>query len=237
MEVSRIGVLTSDVTYKFRIFLIIVAVLFSTNITFVSRSGAGVSDSTIFAFTLDGSQTNSCAGNGSDRSGFAICVLNSDSSQLSIHIEHDIDIVDLIGGHVHFAPECGNGFIVFPLGALDSPIDINWAIDATNLQRLIDGELYMNFHTVANSFEEIRGQVLKNQGCCITSGDADNNGSFNIADVTFGIARIFAGGPAPFCQDEADANGDNSFNIADVTFGIARIFASGLAPVCGGAGI
>jgi parallel beta-helix repeat protein len=73
-------------------------------------------------------------------------------------------------------------------------------------------------------------------GCCITPGDADGNGKFNIADVTFGIARIFSGGPPSACQDEADANGDNSFNIADVTYGIARIFSGGLAPVCGSTG-
>ncbi len=73
-------------------------------------------------------------------------------------------------------------------------------------------------------------------GCCVTPGDADNDGSFNIADVTFGIARIFGGGPAAACQDEADANGYNSFNIADVTYGIARIFGGGAAPVCGSDG-
>ncbi len=72
--------------------------------------------------------------------------------------------------------------------------------------------------------------------CCVVAGDADHDGAFNIADVTFGIARIFAGGVAPVCQDEADANGDNAFNIADVTYGIERIFAGGPAPVCGTTG-
>ncbi len=72
--------------------------------------------------------------------------------------------------------------------------------------------------------------------CCLVAGDATHDGSFNIADVTFGIARIFSSGPAPVCRDEADANGDNSFNIADVTYGIARIFSSGPAPVCGATG-
>ncbi len=73
-------------------------------------------------------------------------------------------------------------------------------------------------------------------GCCNDAGDYNNDGSFNIADVTAGIARIFNSGPAPACQDEADANGDNSFNIADVTYGIARIFNSGPAPLCGSTG-
>ncbi len=74
-------------------------------------------------------------------------------------------------------------------------------------------------------------------GCCDTPGDANNSDNVNIADVTFLIARIFAGGQAPPCADEGDANGDNSVNIADVTFLIARIFAGGLAPVCGTTGI
>ncbi|MFQ5607551.1 MAG: S8 family serine peptidase [Candidatus Zixiibacteriota bacterium] len=74
-------------------------------------------------------------------------------------------------------------------------------------------------------------------GCCDTPGDASNDGSVNISDITFLIARIFAGGVAPVCLDKADANGDNSVNISDVTFLIARIFAGGSAPVCGSTGL
>ncbi|MFQ5608327.1 MAG: dockerin type I repeat-containing protein, partial [Candidatus Zixiibacteriota bacterium] len=69
--------------------------------------------------------------------------------------------------------------------------------------------------------------------CCDTPGDANNSGSVNIADVTFLVARIFAGGPAPDCLKEGNANGGGSINIADVTFLIARIFAGGPAPICG----
>ncbi len=68
--------------------------------------------------------------------------------------------------------------------------------------------------------------------CCLVGGDANSDGTFNIADVTFGIARIFTGGSAPTCLEEADANADNAFNIADVTFGIMRIFSGGAAPMC-----
>ncbi len=68
--------------------------------------------------------------------------------------------------------------------------------------------------------------------CCNSPGDANNNGQFNIADVTHNIARIFAGGtPAP-CLAEADADANATLNIADVTFMIARIFAGGQAPSC-----
>lgn len=74
-------------------------------------------------------------------------------------------------------------------------------------------------------------------GCCSFPGDANSSGSVNIADVTFLIARIFAGGLAPVCNDEADANGNDTVNIADVTYLIARIFAGGSAPLCGNTGI
>jgi Metallo-peptidase family M12/Dockerin type I domain len=74
-------------------------------------------------------------------------------------------------------------------------------------------------------------------GCCLIPGDANNDSSTNIADVTFLITRIFGAGPAPNCADQADANGDNSVNIGDVTFLIARIFSDGAAPICGTTGI
>ncbi len=73
--------------------------------------------------------------------------------------------------------------------------------------------------------------------CCTVAGDYDDDGLFNIADVTSGIARIFAGGAPPACGDESDTDGNNTFNIADVTYGIARIFAGGAAPVCGTTGL
>ena len=72
---------------------------------------------------------------------------------------------------------------------------------------------------------------------CNVPGDANNSGSVNIADVTFLIARIFAGGAAPPSCEEGDANGSGSVNIADVTFLIARIFAGGAPPICGPAGM
>ena len=70
-------------------------------------------------------------------------------------------------------------------------------------------------------------------GCCQLAGDANYDGSTNIADVTFLIARIFASGSAPPCHESANANGDSAVNISDVTYLIARIFAGGPEPACG----
>lgn len=77
------------------------------------------------------------------------------------------------------------------------------------------------------------GIGCENANCCDLAGDSNNDSSVNIADVTFLIGHIFAGGMALPCSYEADANGSGSVNIADVTYLIARIFAGGLPPVCG----
>lgn len=61
--------------------------------------------------------------------------------------------------------------------------------------------------------------------CCRWRGDLRADGRINIADITFAIARIFAGGSATACPEDADANADGSFNIGDITFLISVIFA------------
>jgi hypothetical protein len=67
----------------------------------------------------------------------------------------------------------------------------------------------------------------------IACGDASGDGSFNIADVTFLIDRIFSGGPAPCpAPGLGDVNCDNKINISDVTYIIATIFAGGPLPCC-----
>lgn len=82
---------------------------------------------------------------------------------------------------------------------------------------------------VCFSPSESRAQAFS---CCTVPGDADNNDVVNVADITFLIARIFSGGPAPRCMREGDANGSGKVNISDITFLISRIFASGPAPEC-----
>ena len=76
-------------------------------------------------------------------------------------------------------------------------------------------------------------EFIVSSGCCDTPGDFNDDGTFNIADVTGGIAYIFSGGTIYGCAQEADFNGDGTFNIADVTAGIAYIFSGGPAPICG----
>lgn len=78
-------------------------------------------------------------------------------------------------------------------------------------------------------------------GCCVTPGDANNNGSTNIADAIYIINRVFGSpaGPAPPCCEEGDANGNGTVNIADAIYIINRVFGNpaGPAPICGLAGM
>ena len=61
-------------------------------------------------------------------------------------------------------------------------------------------------------------------------GDADGEGTINIADAVFLVAYIFSGGaaPSPLGAGDADCSGD--VNIADVVYLVAYIFSSGPAP-------
>jgi hypothetical protein len=73
-------------------------------------------------------------------------------------------------------------------------------------------------------------------GCCEVPGDANDNGSVNILDITFEISYLYKGGPAPNCNDEADANGNGTVNILDITYLISYLYKGGPEPICGTTG-
>jgi len=61
-------------------------------------------------------------------------------------------------------------------------------------------------------------------------GDANDDGSLNIADAVYLLATLFSGGPAPHCLDAADSNDDGFLDISDVIFSVTYIFAGGPPP-------
>jgi len=62
------------------------------------------------------------------------------------------------------------------------------------------------------------------------TGDANGDGSINIADVVFLVAYLFKGGPAPYPLWKADVNGDCAVTIADVVYLVAYLFKGGPPP-------
>jgi hypothetical protein len=61
-------------------------------------------------------------------------------------------------------------------------------------------------------------------------GDADGEGTVNIADAVFLVNYIFADGPAPSPLASGDVDCDQTINIADVVYLVNYIFAGGPAP-------
>jgi hypothetical protein len=71
---------------------------------------------------------------------------------------------------------------------------------------------------------------------CSHCGDANDDGTVDIADATYLIAYIFSGGPAPKdCirpQGLGDANGDGTVDISDAAYIITYVFSGGTPPHC-----
>ncbi len=72
-----------------------------------------------------------------------------------------------------------------------------------------------------------------NCGVVVTTGfkrgDANRDGSVNIADAVYILQNLFASGPAILCPDAADANDDEGVNIADAVYILQNLFADGPA--------
>lgn len=67
--------------------------------------------------------------------------------------------------------------------------------------------------------------------CCVLRGNVEGSGTVNIADLTYLVAWLFAGGSSPPCRAEADVNDDGNINIADLTYLVTYLFGGGPAPV------
>jgi len=65
-----------------------------------------------------------------------------------------------------------------------------------------------------------------------TAGDANGDGSANVADAVYLINYVFNGGPAPDPLAAGDANCDGSSNVADAVYLINYVFKGGPAPGC-----
>lgn len=144
-----------------------------------------------YIFELDEAQESSPTG--SFANGCAVLDLSSDGTQLSVHIEHDV--TNITGGHIHLAPPGISGPIQFPFASAVSPINEVWAIDTTNVKNLLNGQLYANIHSMANSGGEIRGQVIRDSVIFTSMLDgAQANGGAGTGSTAkgFGVYQLSA---------------------------------------------
>lgn len=96
--------------------------------------------------------------------GNGICVLNSAQTNLNYSISYSGLLANRSAAHFH-GPADANGTagVVFGIAGAGPTSDViagDWAIDATNVARLMAEMLYVNIHSQAFPGGEIRGQVL-----------------------------------------------------------------------------
>jgi hypothetical protein len=65
------------------------------------------------------------------------------------------------------------------------------------------------------------------------NGDVNDDRIVNLLDITYLIAYLYQGGPAPVRINHGDPNGDCTVNILDVSYLISYLYLSGPAPVEG----
>ncbi len=70
-------------------------------------------------------------------------------------------------------------------------------------------------------------------GTSFRRGDANNDGSVNIADAIYELNNLFGDGAVPSCLESADVNSDEAFNIADAIFLLNNLFGDGPPPLEG----
>ncbi len=64
-------------------------------------------------------------------------------------------------------------------------------------------------------------------------GDADGNGSTDLADLVYLANYLFKGGPAPDVLARADANSDCAVNVADIVYMVHYLLGNGSPPLKG----
>jgi hypothetical protein len=93
------------------------------------------------------------------------------------------------------------------------------------------GRAYRQY-TISGQFND--GSDLAVDGTILiighATGDVNNDGSINVADLTFLVEYLFASGPAPNPLESGDINCSNSVNIADITSLVDYLFLGGPTP-------
>lgn len=86
--------------------------------------------------------------------------------------------------------------------------------------------------------QQILEPAFSGWGVCVIKGnnyfcgDANNDETINILDITYIIAYLYQGGPAPNPLESSDVNNDGAVNILDISYLIAYLYMEGPEPDC-----
>ncbi len=124
-------------------------------------------------------------------------------------------------------------------GLADVPDDNNWLGRAQWPDAMFNGsynefriyDYVLTANEILGNFEA--GPDVVNTGGTeepsFKRGDANRDGSVNIADAVYILQNLFASGPEIICMDAGDSNDDESVNIADAVYILQNLFAQGPA--------
>jgi outer membrane protein assembly factor BamB len=159
-----------------------------------------------------GAQSSYPAGTG-PWSVFPADVDGDEDLDLSVSSEFSSDVSVLLNdGDATFTPDS-----VYPVG--NAPYSI-FAVD-------LDGDGDLDLATANYNSDNV--SVLLN---CLSTGDCNEDGGINSADVVYLINYLFVNGPAPEPLGVGDVNCDGVVNSADVVYLINYLFVNGPAPGC-----
>jgi len=102
----------------------------------------------------------------------------------------------------------------------------------TSVQNGTLDSLYGNVHKAQAWFA---GHVMPSCSgtCCVPPIRGDVNLDLdgpNVGDLTYLVAYLFQGGPAPPCEEEGDVDGSGAIDVSDLTYLVAFLFQGGPAP-------
>lgn len=118
--------------------------------------GQYVNSNIVFTSRLDEEQSGNT---GSPATGFSTLVLKTDPykpMQLDIYCEHNVS--SPVDAHIHLGAPGVDDPIQFTFSSPVSPIFDTWFLNNSDLTNLINGNLYINIHSITFPAGEIRGQ-------------------------------------------------------------------------------
>lgn len=119
-----------------------------------------------------------------------------------------------------------NGFptgVAFPLDAIGGSIEL------PNSVRGIE-DLANVVYLAGSATNTVYRMLIASGGQAFVRGEANGDGTLDIADVLFIADYLFAAGDAPTCPDAADVNDSGDLDISDALYLIIYLFTSGPQP-------
>ncbi len=89
------------------------------------------------------------------------------------------------------------------------------------------GNVCDNCPTMANPGQEDANHNGIGDVCDYLCGDANDNGTFNVLDITFLINFLYKSGPIPNHSNACDVNHTSTVNVLDITYMINKLYKSG----------